>query len=353
MEKFVIDHIANNVIHKKKKVSKQISLMKDIFLDSMDKEINDREVMNRIEEIKSYKEQLKKISLIPKVEQRSEEWYKIRKSLITASDFAQALGKGKFGTATQFYKNKCGYEDNNIDMTIPALQWGVRYEEVANMFYKMKMNVQVYEFGILKHPDISYIGASPDGISNMGIMLEIKCPWKRKRTDTIPEQYYYQIQGQLEVCDLEECDYLECYIVEYDNYDQMKNDDNIQYKGVVVETDSGKYNYGEINDMEYSVMGEYKRVYYYGIREYFMKRVKRDKEFFNDILHQIGEVWKNVEMYRNDETLYKNAVKTRTRTKKEPVCMIRNIEDDRINENVNRCNKRPTYMFRKFDDDNI
>lgn len=351
MEKFVLDHIVNNVIHKKKKISKQISLMKEFFLDSMDKEINNSEVINRIEEIKRYKEQLKKICMIPKVEQRSDEWYNIRKSLITASDFAQALGKGKFGTTTDFYKNKCGYEDNNIDMSIPALQWGVRYEEVANMFYKMKMNVDVYEFGILKHPDISYVGASPDGISNMGIMLEIKCPWKRKRTDTIPEQYYYQIQGQLEVCDLEECDYLECYIVEYDDYDQMKNDDKIQYKGVVVETDIGKYSYGEICDIEYSVMGEYRRIYYYGIREYFMKRVKRDKEFFRDILHQIGEVWKNVEMYRKDETLYRNAVKTRTRTKKEPVCMIRNIEEDRINEN--KYNKRPTYMFRKFDGDTI
>ena len=347
MEAFVLDNIVNNIIHKKKKVSKQISLMREFFLGSMDKEINEEVIADRIKEIKLYKDQLHKISLIPKIEQRSEEWYNIRKSLITASDFAQALGKGKFGTVTQFYKNKCGYEDKKLDMSIPALQWGVRYEEVANMFYKKKMNVEVHEFGILQHPDISYIGASPDGISNMGIMLEIKCPWRRKCTETIPEQYYYQIQGQLEVCNLEECDYLECYIVEYEDKEEMVNDGKIKYKGVVVEMDNGGYRYGEIDDTEYSVMGEYRRIYYYGIREYFMKRVKRDRNFFGDILHQITEVWKNVEKYREDEDLYRSVVKTRTRVKKEPKCIIKHIEEDCIKENA------PKYMFRKFDDDSI
>ena len=65
------------------------------------------------------------------------------------------------------------------------------------------MSVEVFEFGILRHPTIECLGASPDGISDIGIMLEIKCPWKRKKTETIPEQYYYQIQGQLDVCSLD------------------------------------------------------------------------------------------------------------------------------------------------------
>ena len=69
--------------------------------------------------------------------------------------------------------------------------------------------------GLIIHNQYKHIGASPDGISDLGIMLEIKCPFKRKIDGAIPEQYWMQIQGQLEVCDLEECDYLECKLWEY------------------------------------------------------------------------------------------------------------------------------------------
>ena len=38
-------------------------------------------------------------------------------------------------------------------------------------------------------------------------MLEIKCPTKRPITGFIPEYYHYQVQGQLEVCNLNYCDF--------------------------------------------------------------------------------------------------------------------------------------------------
>jgi hypothetical protein len=42
-------------------------------------------------------------------------------------------------------------------------------------------------------------------------MLEIKCPYSRKIVDgVIPDKYKMQIQGQLAVCKLKECDYIEC-----------------------------------------------------------------------------------------------------------------------------------------------
>ena len=40
-------------------------------------------------------------------------------------------------------------------------------------------------------------------------MLEIKCPPIRKFTTEVPEHYWIQMQGQLETCDLEECDFLQ------------------------------------------------------------------------------------------------------------------------------------------------
>lgn len=51
------------------------------------------------------------------------------------------------------------------------------------------MNTKIYEFGLMKNPHHDFFGASPDGISELGVMLEIKCPYKRRPTlnPIIPE----------------------------------------------------------------------------------------------------------------------------------------------------------------------
>ena len=318
METFILDTIVGNVLFSKgkKNIQTQINNMNKLFKNSFVMDITEELVNKRIQEIMNYNRIVDELKKYPVIVQRSEEWYKIRESLITASDFGQALKKGKFGSQKDFYKKKCGYEENTFDASLPALQWGIRYEEVANMFYKLKFNVNVDEFGLLPHPKYPFLGASPDGISNMGIMLEIKCPWKRKRTDVIPEQYYYQIQGQLEVCNLEECDYLECYIQEYDDFDSMIKDKTYVYKGQVWELPDGKYKYGNIN--EFYPENTYK-CYYYGIKDWFVKRVKRDRSFFEEIFPQLKTVWDNVLLYRGNQLEYKNAMKN-----------TRNMNDSKI-----------------------
>lgn len=324
METHIIDTIVNNVLHRRRTIAKQISLMQNLFVDCFDKDITEEDIRGRMEVVRGFQKKLEGLLKLPKVEQRSEEWYAMRKQLITASDFGQALGKGKFGSVTDFYINKCGYKDVVFDATIPALQWGIRYEEVANMFYKTKMNVEVHEFGLLQHPTHSWIGASPDGISNMGVMLEIKCPWIRKCTHTIPDQYYYQIQGQLEVCGLNECDYLECYIKEFDDREEMLRDSTCRYKGSILRFVDGSYRYGRLNDTGPDAVDGTRRElkdavpYYYGIHSYFMKRVYRDKPFFEGIVTSLSEVWKNVEAYRADEELYRSSVKKKTRAPPKP-----------------------------------
>ena len=58
------------------------------------------------------------------------------------------------------------------------------------------------------------MGASPDGITKDGVMLEIKCPYRRTITGVPPIYYVDQVQGQLEVCELDRCDFLECKLEE-------------------------------------------------------------------------------------------------------------------------------------------
>lgn len=69
------------------------------------------------------------------------------------------------------------------------------------------------EYGLIRHIDVhgderglSWIGASPDGITDCGSMVEIKCPYRRQIVPGhVPHHYYPQIQVQLEVCDLSLC----------------------------------------------------------------------------------------------------------------------------------------------------
>ena len=154
------------------------------------------------------------------VPQRTAEWHAARQDMITASDIAQALGCGKFGTQRQFFEKKCqppsasGGDDASWaakSAAVPSLKWGVMFEPVAAGLYAAQNGgVRLHEFGLLRHSTIPFLGASPDGITDAGVMVEIKCPWKRRIDGEVLVQYYLQIQGQLAVCGLTECDFYEC-----------------------------------------------------------------------------------------------------------------------------------------------
>jgi putative phage-type endonuclease len=264
--------------------------------------------------IPKYKEVLSSLLQSTGIEQKTDAWYKARKSLITASDFAQALGEGKFGTQKQFYQKKCGYEVDNFDPYIPPLKWGCMFEDVATRIYAKRNHVTVHEFGLLKHPHIDYLGASPDGITEHGIMLEIKCPFKRKITGEIPVQYLYQVQGQLDVCNLDECDYLECdfaIVKDPDEFWSSYNDIAFE-KGIIAEYEkegSPVYSYspttcemGEL--MEWKSQHPDAIIHMWRLRQYNVVRVYRDKEFIAGKIDQLKDVWDNVTRYREDKSAY-------------------------------------------------
>ena len=109
--------------------------------------------------------------------------------------------------------------------------WGVKYEDVAVTVYERRHNLHVAEFGCLPHPTLKCFGASPDGIIDkgppeyIGRMLEIKVPPKRViDPEVVPKHYFYQMQGQLEVCNLDECEFLQVKIHEYNSTDAYKED---------------------------------------------------------------------------------------------------------------------------------
>src|SRR6056300_625183 len=93
-------------------------------------------------------EKLKKLKL---PEQRSEEWYKIRERILTASSLADAIGEGHFCTREEFLLQKCGGPRGEVPFEI--VEWGVMYEPVATTFYENLNDLPVLEFGLVPHPE--------------------------------------------------------------------------------------------------------------------------------------------------------------------------------------------------------
>jgi putative phage-type endonuclease len=265
--------------------------------------------------------QVKHLLSLPKVEQKSQEWYDMRQNMITASDFAQALGDGKFGTVQQFYKKKC---EGEVFVSNPFFKWGNMFEDVALRIYEKMQNTKIYQFGLLKHPTYDFFGASPDGITEKGIMVEIKCPMKRKIIQgDVPKQYYYQIQGQLDVCGLEECDYFECEF-STTNYAEIKNS---EYHGVILEAPEQKYIYSpdvdlsiqELKTWDESHDESYIR-HIWKLEKYNTVRVKKNKEFIDEKLVLLEQVWQNILRYRKDKEAYEKEVGKNIKIETERYC---------------------------------
>lgn len=68
---------------------------------------------------------------------------------------------------------------------------------------------KVHELGILPHPTIDYLAGSPDGVTESGRLVEIKCPARRKITPDVPDHYMPQLQLLMEIMDLEVCDFIQ------------------------------------------------------------------------------------------------------------------------------------------------
>lgn len=139
--------------------------------------------------------------------QRTPEWFEVRKGLMTASDASAALGIAPF----KGFKG-CPREEliqkklNNAPILGMALEHGVKYETEAAEHAMKLIGSRMFEFGLLVHDEYPWLAASPDGITDDGYCIEIKCPMRRKIIPgEVPHHYMPQIQVQLEVCNLDAC----------------------------------------------------------------------------------------------------------------------------------------------------
>ncbi len=275
----------------------------------------DTVILNKNIDYKKIEEKINYLKSKPQPQQRTKEWYEFRHNLITASNAHKAFENQIVKNQLIFEKCQPLIKDEDIDKqqfvnTNSPLHWGQKYEPLSVMIYEKLYGTKVGDFGCIKHDKYHFLGASPDGINidptseRYGRMLEIKNIVNRE-IDGIPKkEYWIQMQLQMEVCDLDECDFLETKFTEYPDYKSYKEDliDDTN-KGVIIhfQKKDGRpfYVYKPLNsenqdDDEDEDVWEETQIDKYGSGEYgytFIKYIYWKLEILSCVLVQRNTRW--------------------------------------------------------------
>jgi putative phage-type endonuclease len=295
------------------------------------------EIENHIEnenlDVEKINTQINILKQQPQAAQRSAEWYEDRYRLITASNLWKVFGSECQQNSLIYEKCKPLHINQNENTpceinTETTLHWGVKYEPLSRMIYEWKYNTQICDFGVIKHPNYGFIGASPDGIvvnqdsKRYGCMLEIKNIVNREITGIPSKEYWIQMQIQMETCDLDNCDFVETRFKQYNNETEFYDDITrpSHDKGVILYFINKNISFsGSPPVYMYSPIGlcvddihnwiettkethkdEYvlfEKLYWY-LDQFSCVRVKRNRIWFEKALPHIQNVWNIIEKER-------------------------------------------------------
>lgn len=266
------------------------------------------------------------------VEQRSDQWYEDMKHMLTASEFSSLFEGDR--TYQNLVLSKINPEKRNTIKACPtgtlvATGWGIRFEPVVRNYLETTWECKIYEAGRLKHATNSRLGASPDGIiinskDRFGRLVEIKCPYSRKIGEGIPYKYWVQMQIQMEVTNLFECEYVEVEI-ESINPKKLTLDLSGNYleKGFIylVEKDNEyMYLYSEEEKNKY-VQNDYNlmETIPYGIKNIYIVCVKRDISWYESTKVNQETFWNDVEKAKSGDYIL---MEPRVKKQKLNECLI-------------------------------
>ena len=271
------------------------------------------------------------LKTIPQFEQRTPGWFKMKENSVGASESAIIFGKSVFSNRRKLLLKKSGFKEKWIPN--PACTHGTKYEPIVQLLYQNKNMVELFEFGSLVHKKYPMISASPDGITTEGVMVEIKVPYRRIITGIPPIYYWFQMQQQMEVCNLDRVDFGECNISEYLNIKEFIKDTNNKedpnacinnegnIKNVIIEyfkkNDIGELIIDWIYPDKFLKIDEipnwvsdikkqlkegndtiFSRDIYFKINKYSSTEIWRDREWWSLNYKEYLKFWEEVEHYR-------------------------------------------------------
>ena len=170
--------------------------------------------------------------------QGTTEWRRERLGRVTASKFDAVMAGPKSAAYLSYARQlrdeiKILARLNAGEEVLPQpefysapLAWGRRHERAARARYELEMDCDVEVPTFRTHPELPFVGCSPDGCHPMlgegqkakhrkrrersrsvvgMIGLEMKCPWKqdihaRTLVSGMPPEHKPQVQGQMWVC---------------------------------------------------------------------------------------------------------------------------------------------------------
>lgn len=148
------------------------------------------------------------------MKQGTREWMDARSGIITASRLGDVMAR-KGTKRRNRYLREIVLElrgAGDIDTSQPWFEHGRDWEAEARGEFEWETGLTVSEVGLIMHPNLNYVGASPDGLvtDNDNIAtagLEIKCrtSWEahQKISKGLPPEYRPQVQGGMMVTGLE------------------------------------------------------------------------------------------------------------------------------------------------------
>ena len=170
---------------------------------------------------------------------KSSLWFQHRAGRVTSSRMKAVCHTNPANPAQSLVKSIC--YPLELRFSSKETDWGQNHEKIARDLYFKKLqsvheDLVIADSGLVINPQWPFIAASPDGVVNCKccekIIIEIKCPYTH-RNDSIEvavfndknfclevhedtlrlnrnHAYYYQVQTQMFVCNVNYCDFCVC-----------------------------------------------------------------------------------------------------------------------------------------------
>ncbi len=393
IEYFIIDFLDNNIYlysdkHFDEYLNEHIfNITIDIFNDLLgDLDVNLNEIIENIiytyflknvncrsfnssfviaePNVKKLKKLIKSYENMEQPAQKTEAWHKFRWNGLTASSLWKALDSQSSKNSIIYQKCKPLDLNKNMGCNINSpFHNGHKYEPLSIMIYENWFNTKIAEVGAIKHVKYPFLRASPDGInidpknSRYGRALEIKNPVNRELTGIPKKDYWIQMQMQMEVWDLEECDFLETTFKEYENEEEYLKDgikfnetENNKMKGVIVRFYDGnepvyKYPPLDLNKKEFeewydkiieedNKLSWIENIYWY-MENYSLVLVPRNKKWFNYVLPELQDIWNTILKERKTGYSHRKPNKKERRKKKKDNIDVLNKKKADIKADLN------------------
>lgn len=287
----------------------------------------------------------------PQHQQRTENWYTEGNQILTASQFSTILKEGR--TRGLLVLEKAGAIEKGPRSSIlcckaedsSPFDWGIRFEPVVKQIYCDLTKTTVGELGRIRHPTDSKLAASPDGVvlsdsstpSRFGRFVEFKAPVTRPLLKKVPDDYYVQMQIQMECGSVDLCDYLEVKFTSQYGSQSVEIDKNATYKGLIYliinsETEEYlRYEYSPLNTLDWAPTlkaEEHESIYQvipWSTSQWWLTTVRRSPEWFESVKPLMERFWADVERAKRGEFVLPES-------KRKPKVVACQILDD-INEN--------------------